>query len=148
MKSWSTVITVTIKYILGPILAALLGVGVAKYGQDKAAKGYEVLAKALNDQVLARLNHIDQRLDTIEVRLDKLEQRAAAASQPINISRIILPGAASDPYEDIRRAMKTVPRPGTVSTKVMVKAAPTPPAPPARAPLRKSAPEQLVPPRF
>lgn len=134
-KAWSLVLVAVLKYVLGPVVAVALGVGYSNQNHGKSVKGYEVLATALNDQVLARLNHLDRRLDVIESRLDRIE--SAPASQPFRIDRIIVPGGRVDPF-DISKVMKSVPKPVTISSKVMTKAAPPKPAPG----------QQLVPPSF
>jgi hypothetical protein len=140
-KAWSAVLVAVLKYILGPVVAVALGVGYSSQNHEKSVKGYEVLAKALNDQVLARLNHLDQQLSVIESRLDKLE--AQPASQPLRIDRIIVPGGRVDPF-DIGKAMRLAPRPATVTSKVLTKALPAAKAP--APPRPKPAPsQQLVP---
>ena len=128
------VLRFTIKYLLGPILAGLVAMVFSHINHEKSSKGYELLAQALNEQVVSHL-------DSIEHRLDRLESKPA--SQPINIQRIILPGRV-DPLDrrvhEKAAALSSV----VVGSKGMTKVA----SPPA-APVHKSAPhQQLVPPKL
>lgn len=134
-KAWSAVLVALLKYVLGPVVAVALGVGYSSQNHEKSVKGYEVLAKALNDQVLARLNHLDQQLATIEARMDRLE--AKPASQPFHIDRIIIPGGRVDPFD----VGKAVPKPG-FTTKGVAKAAALPA--PAKAPPKPAPREQML----
>ena len=134
-KAWSSVLVALLKYVLGPLVAALLGVGYSDHNHEKSVKGYEVLASALNGQVVSRLDSLDRKLETIEARVDRIE--SAPATQPLRIDRIIVPGGRVDSF-GIGKAMKAAPRPATVSSKVMTKATPPKPAPR----------QQLVPPKL
>lgn len=142
-KAWSSVLVALLKYVLGPLVAALLGMGYADRNHEKSVKGYEVLATALNGQVVSRLDSLDRKLETIEARVDRIE--STPASQPLRIGHLIVPGGRADPF-GISKAMKAAPKPATLSSKVVTKA-PTA-APPAPA-VHKSAPrQQLVPPKL
>jgi len=142
-KAWSSVLVALLKYVLGPVVAALLGMSYSNHNHEKSIKGYEVLASALNGQVVSRLDSLDRKLETIEARVDRIE--SAPATQPLRIDRIILPGGRTDPF-GISKVMKAAPKPATLSSKVLTKApAAAPPAPV----VHKSAPrQQLVPPKL
>jgi len=144
-KAWSSVLVALLKYVLGPLVAALLGMGYSDRNHEKSVKGYEVLATALNGQVVSRLDSLDRKLETIEARVDRIE--SAPATQPLRIDRIIVPGGRTDLF-GISKAMRTAPKPATLSSKVLTKAPAV--APPAPTPaVHKSAPrQQLVPPKL
>jgi hypothetical protein len=117
------------------ILLGAAGLGGYSYTNHESSKrGYEVLAAAVNQSVLGRL-------DTMEKRLDALEQRPASqpASLPF-IKTLILPGPSKDPYGDLRKelgamkAAKAVVRPATKAPPAPTKA--TPPPAMKKAPMR------------
>jgi len=78
-NSWAKVLVALLKYVLGPVVAALIGLYAGTYSTDAAKTGYRVLAQNYNDQVLSKLLELDGRLDQLE---KKIGQVAAAASQP------------------------------------------------------------------
>jgi hypothetical protein len=99
--------TVVVKYVLGPVVAAVLAWGFAADRADKkheqSARGYETLAGALNP-VLVQLTELERRIDALE---------RAPATQPI---RVVLPG-----YSEPGVRMPIRPRPPT-KAPVAVKA--------------------------
>jgi hypothetical protein len=124
--STSKAIQAICKVLLVIVPAGGVG-GYAYTNHESSKRGYEVLAAAVNQSVL-------YRLDTMEKRLDVLER--APASQPASlpfIKTLILPGPSKDPYGDLRRdlaAMKTA--------SAVVRVRPAAKAPPAmkKAPMR------------
>lgn len=102
------------------ILLGAAGLGGYSYtNHSKSERGYALLADAVNQSVL-------YRLDRMEDRLDALERKPVAASQP----RVVLPAPSSDPYGDLRKELRA-------STHVVryppTAKAPTSKAPPVRA---------------
>ena len=129
-KAWSSVLVALLKYVLGPILAAILGMSYSDRNHGKSVKGYEVLASALNGQVLARLSHTDQRLDVLDARLDRIE--STLASQLLRPKRTIVPGVGADPFDTDKGLAKEAPAAAF-------------PAPAAHKPAPR---QQLVPPKM
>ena len=120
------------------ILLGVAGLGGYSYStKAKSEQGYEVLAGIMNRNVLERIDAMEKRLDSLEVA------RAGAASQPsrpISIEHLILPGVSKDPYEDIRRGLRSSPvvraeRAPMKSSSITVQQVQAP-APPRRAPAR------------
>lgn len=73
--------TALLKYVLGPVIVAL-GIGsYANTNHQQSAAGYEVLAKAMNQQVMAKLEALETRVVKLEARV-ALQPASAPSSQP------------------------------------------------------------------
>lgn len=124
----------TTKIILIVLGAAGLG-GYSYTNHTKSAKGYEILAAAVNTSILGRLDQMEQRLDA-------LERKTAAASQPtsapFHIGTLILPGAPKDPHEGLRADLKAM-----SVAKVVVKTRPAPKDPPSPQKVQMRVPAKL-----
>jgi hypothetical protein len=90
-----------IQYVLGPLLVAIFSFYLGQKNETRSDKGYEMLAKALNVELQATLEHIDARLDGLEARMLRAENTmlaykgpaptTAPATQPVVVPVLVKP---------------------------------------------------------
>lgn len=106
-----------LKYILGPLLVAILSFYLGKKNEAQTDKSYSVLAQALNVQLQDTLNHIDARLNNLDTRMLRTENVLLVYHAP-------LPAPATQPVAVPPKPPKPV---------VPTKATPPTPTPPTKA---------------
>jgi len=114
-----------LKYVLGPVIVAL---GIGSYSNSnhqQSAAGYEVLAKAMNHEVMDKLEQLDKRVVMLEARV-ALAPASAPATQPT-----IKPPKAGAVKPAIEKAPSKAPIPVKAMIDLKVKA-----PSPAKAPIR------------
>jgi hypothetical protein len=77
-SSWAQVLVAVLKYVLGPVVAALIGLYAGMASHSTATTGYRVLAQNYNEQVMSKLIELDSRLDVIEKKT-----ASVPATQPV-----------------------------------------------------------------
>lgn len=117
--------TALLKYVLGPVIVAL-GIGsYANTNHQQSAAGYEVLAKAMNHEVMDKLEALETRMVKLEARV-ALQPASAPATQPA-----IRPPKAGAVKPTIEKAPSKAP----ISVKAMIDLKAKAPSP-AKAPIR------------
>jgi hypothetical protein len=142
--------TALLKYVLGPVIVAL---GIGSYSHDnhqQSSAGYEVLAKAMNHEVMDKLEALETRVVKLEARV-ALQPASAPATQPAAkppkppIVVKVLPAKAPP----IAKAPPAAKAPIRVPAKMDLKRAPMPASAPTihkeapRPPAMKRVPAQL-----
>lgn len=62
-------LTAVLKYVIGPVLAAALAGGYSHCNHQKTEKGYEALAKTINEDVGKKVDLNSAKIEAIEVQL-------------------------------------------------------------------------------
>jgi hypothetical protein len=141
--------TAMAKYVLGPLIVALGIGGYATTNHKESAAGYEVLAKALNHEVMDKLEALEKRVTKLEA--PATQPTSAPATQPV-VKVVKLPIAAKAPI-GVKAPTKAPPvakAPVRVPAKMDLKVTPAsmpvklaPPAPKAAPKMMKRVPDRL-----
>lgn len=115
-----------LKYVLGPLLVAIFSFYVGQKNESQNNKGYEVLAKAVNVELQATLEHIDARLDGLETRTLRLENNLLVFHRVPSTQPVVEP-----PPMPLKPAVPAK-APAVVPPPTKAPAAPVKVAPPAK----------------
>jgi hypothetical protein len=135
--------TAMAKYVLGPLIVALGIGGYATTNHKESSAGYEVLAKALNHEVMDKLEALEKRV----VKLEGPATQPASAPTTQPTIKVVKPSIVAKAPVKAPVAAKA---PVRVPTKMDLKVAPAsmpvkvaPPAPKAAPKMMKRVPDRL-----